>query len=78
MTLPSLQLPKVASTLGGAFICTIQTRRTEGWTRIRDEIRRRKRMGYKVEGSAVFVGKSELARSIVAVFFFTAPVPLTM
>ncbi len=35
-------------------------------------------MGYKVEGSAVFVGKSELARSIVAVFFFAAPVPLTM
>jgi len=35
--------------------------RAGGWTRITDGIQRRKRTGGKVEASAVFCGKSELA-----------------
>jgi hypothetical protein len=42
-------------------MCVRKMGRAGGWTRIRDGIRRRKRPGCQVEGSAVFGGKSELA-----------------
>jgi hypothetical protein len=36
-----------------------KTGKIGGWTRIRDEIRKRKRPGCQVEGNVVFGGKSE-------------------
>jgi hypothetical protein len=38
-----------------------KTGRKRGWTRIRDSIRKRKKAGCLVEGSAVFGVNSELA-----------------
>ncbi len=53
------------------FMHARKTRRTGGWTRIRDGIRRRKKHSCQVEGNVFFGGKGELAGQIDAVFFST-------
>ncbi len=42
------------------FMGARKTRRRGGWTRIRDDIRRRKKAGCLVEGSAVFGVNNDL------------------